>query len=137
MADIEATKFYIRHRENYPETEMQSCALHGFQSFGVECVPYYWIDDIDKITDLSPTVGIAGYIGDVMRGLDVLGKRNPPNVDYPHKLLHVLGRNITRGTLYDVRSRVFPVFIKPIEHKLFTGFVYNGDIESRRRIVVL
>jgi len=137
MNDIEATKFYIRHREGYPETEMQDYARRGFWSFGCEVVPFEWIDDIDKLEDLGPTIGVAGYIGDVLRGLSKLEKPIPPNIDYPEELKEFLGRNIELGKIGDVRRRIAPIFVKPVEHKLFTGFVYNGDIDSRRRIVTL
>lgn len=139
MTDIEATKFYIRHRERYPETEMQAYALLGFLMFGVETEPFYWVDDIDRFKDLGPTVGIAGYIGDIERGLQVLGRPLPENLDYPIELVGYLGRNIRRMRLGDVRSRPSEqVFIKPaVEHKLFTGFVWEGDSLSRRRIVTL
>lgn len=135
MSDIEATKFYVRHREGYPETELQDIARRGFWTFGVETVPFEWIDDIDSFTDLGPTCGIAGYIGDVHRGLTKLSKPIPPNVDYPKELREFFGRDIETRTLYDIRRMTSPVFIKPVEHKLFTGFVYDMGIESRRHIV--
>lgn len=142
MSDIEATKFYIRHREGYPETELQDSARRGFWTLNVETQPFEWggegDSDIDDMHDLSPTIGIAGYIGDIHAGLRRMGKRIPANVDYPPELKEFLGRDIVEGTLGDVRSRPGrPAFVKPIEHKLFTGFVYSGDSESRRRVVTL
>ena len=38
--DIEATKFYVRHREDYPETEVQEYARRGMWTLNVETVPY-------------------------------------------------------------------------------------------------
>lgn len=135
MSDIEATKFYIRHREGYPETEMQDYARRGMWTLNVETVPFEWIDDINQIKDLGRTVGIAGYIGDVHRGLEVLGKPIPPNVDYPDELTDYLGRKIWKSTLEEVRASTSPLFVKPQEHKLFTGFVWYNDQASRNRIV--
>ena len=134
--DIEATKFYIRHRWGYPETEMQDYACRGMWTLNVETTPFEYTDDIDSFRDLGPTVGIAGYINDVFRGLKVLGKPPPEPVDYPKELEEFLGRSIVRGTLADVRRRPgHAMFVKPVEHKAFAGFVWEGDSESRRRII--
>lgn len=133
--NIEATKFYVLHREAYPETEMQDYARRGFWTLGVETAPYYGFGDVEKIEDLGRTVGVAGYIGDVHSALKKLGKTIPPNVDYPDELTDFLGRRIWTGTLAEVRASTKPLFVKPCEHKAFTGFVWNNDRESRMRIV--
>ena len=135
MEPIEARKFYIRHREGYPETVMQDYARHGFAECGVELGTFEWIDDIDEMCDLGSYVGVAGYIGDVHRALKRLSRPIPMNVDYPHWLRHTLGRNIRRGYLGDVRASMDPVFIKPVAHKEFTGMVWEGRAEDRRKIV--
>jgi len=135
MPNPEATKFYIRHREGYPE-EPQDSARRGFWMMGVELGSYEWIDDIDKITDLGPTVGIAGYIGDVHRALRTMGLPIPENVDYPKELTEYLGRNIRLGTLSEVTRSSARVFMKPVEHKSFTGFVWENDAVSRRKIIL-
>ena len=135
-ANVEATKFYIRHREGYPETELQDYARRGFWTMGIETAIFEWVDDINQITHLSPTVGIAGYIGDIHRALKHIGKPIPQNIDYPEPLRYLLKRSIIRGTLDDVRRVTNPVFVKPeLDHKLFTGFVWTNDELSRRRIV--
>lgn len=137
MNDIKARKFYIRHREGYPETEMQDCARRGMWEQNVETAAFEWTDDIDNMADLGPEVGIAGYIGDIWRGLKKLGVPIPPNVDYPEKLTDFLGRKIWQGTLGEVRASTSPLFVKPVEQKLFTGFLWQGasDFQSRRRVV--
>jgi hypothetical protein len=132
---IEATKFYVRHREGYPETVMGDYARRGFSECGVELSTFEWIDDIDGLSDLGPSVGVAGYIGDVHRALRVLGRPIPENVDYPEPLRTCLGRTIRRGLLGDVRSSNTPVFIKPVQHKEFTGMVWYNRPEDRRKIV--
>ena len=132
---IEARKFYVRHREGYPETVLGDYARRGFAECGVELATFEWIDDIDKMFDLDPSVGVAGYIGDVHRALKRLGRPIPVNVDYPNWLRHTLRRNIRRGFLGDVRASSTPVFIKPVQHKEFTGMVWEGRAEDRRKIV--
>jgi len=133
--EIEATKFYVRHREQYPETEVMFYAQHGMWALNVNTVPFYWVDDIDKFEDLGPTVGIAGWLGDVWRGLEKLGKPIPPPLDYPDELREFLGRDVRKTTLAEVRQRVSPIFVKPVEGKKFTGFVWTGDSTSSRRVV--
>jgi len=132
---IEATKFYVRHREGYPETVLGDYAQRGFTECGVQLESFEWIDDIDEIPDLGSHVGVAGYIGDVHRALTRLNRPIPVNVDYPGPLHHVLGRTVRRGILGDVRASNTPVFIKPVKHKEFTGFVWYNRLEDRRRIV--
>lgn len=124
MDPIEVTKFYIRHQKGYPETVLADYARRGFAECGVELGIFEGIDDLDGLSDLGPTVGVAGYIGDVHRALKVLGRPIPMNVDYPKLLGHTLGRNIRRGFLGDVRASLDPVFIKPIQPKEFTGLVW-------------
>lgn len=134
---IEATKFYIRYREDLPETVLQDYSRRGFWSHGVETQSFHWISDIDSIEDLGPTVGISGYIGDVHYALGKAGKILPDNVDYPKPLLHLMGRDVIKTTLLSVRASTNSVFVKPVEHKLFTGFVWNNDSSSRMKIVTL
>lgn len=135
MDPIEATKFYIRHREGYPETVLGDYARRGLAECGIELGTFEWVDDIDGMSDLGPTVGVAGYIGDVHRALKVMGRPIPVNVDYPKWLMHTLHRNIRRGFLGEVRASLDPVFIKPVQHKEFTGMVWEGRAEDRRKIV--
>lgn len=134
-SDVEATKFYIRYREGQPETEMQYYAYLGFRTLGIETASFDWIDDINAMPDLGSTVGIAGYIGDVQRGLEQISKVIPPNIDYPEELQDFLGRKIWDSTLAEVRASTSPLFVKPLEHKAFTGFVWQADRASRMRIV--
>lgn len=135
MNDIKATKFYIRHREQYPETEVMFYAWLGMDLLNVETKPFYWFEDIDKLDDLSPEVGVAGWLGDVWQGLKKLGRPIPPPLDYPDELREFLGRDVRKTTLNEVRESTTPIFVKPQEHKAFTGFVWTGDSESRRRVV--
>ncbi len=137
MNDIKATKFYIRHREQYPETEVMFYAQHGMWTLNVETAPFHWFEDVDQFDDLGPTVGVAGWLGDVWQGLKKLGKPIPPPLDYPDELREFLGRDVRQSTLGEVRRKVEPIFVKPTEHKLFTGFVWTADSESRRRVVTL
>ena len=114
---------------------MQDSALRGFKELGIETQPYTWIDDIDTMTDLGPEVGVSGYVGDVLKALDRIGVKRPEPVDYPEVLQQYLCRKVWKGTASDVTSQTRPLFIKPVQHKLFTGFVWRPkNVESRSRL---
>jgi len=139
---IEATKFYIRyrvcpHEHDRPESEVIGWAEHGFSQLNVATDRFYGFGDIPSLKDLGPTVGVMGYVGDVRSALRAMGRPEPANVDYPEALKEFLGREITIGTLGDVRRHpAEPKFIKPLEHKAFTGFVLDGlSADSRRRVI--
>lgn len=85
--------------------------------------------------DLAPDVGVFGYITDVWAALDRVRRPHPPSIDYPMVLNRLLGRVVGRTCLGRVRSTAVPTFVKPVQHKLFTGFVHYGDGESRMRVV--
>jgi hypothetical protein len=133
--EIELTKCYIRHREGLPETEMCDAARRGMWTLNVETSPFQGYGDIDAIEDLSPTVGLAGYVGDVWDALKRLGKARPEPLDYPEKVKSFLGREVWKSTLGEVRTFVEPTFVKPLVQKEFNGFVWLADHTSTRRIV--
>lgn len=132
---MNAAKFYIRFREDFPETEMQAAALYGFRQRGVETAPFYWGDDIAGLDDLGPDVGLAGYIEDVWKALDKVGARRPPSLDYPQALRSFLGRELWRSDLKTVRGITHrKLFVKPVKQKLFTGFQMTGAFNDQIRM---
>lgn len=135
--NISATLFHVRYRESLPDGELCDYARRGMWTHGVATEPFYWVDDVVEKKDLSPTVGVAGFIGDVHAALRTIGRPIPENVDYPVELNQFLGRSIDTATMYEVRSMIDPIFIKPKEHKLFTGLLWTGDIESRAKTVTV
>lgn len=132
--DVPVRKFYIRYREGIPETETQATALYGFRTLGIETVPFEGFGDIDTISDLGPEVGIAGYIGDVQAGLQKLGAPLPVPLDYPEVLRHLLGREVWKGLLGEI-EHAKEIFVKPVEQKAFTGFLWQNTPACRRKIV--
>ena len=119
---------YVRYRENLPESATTFAAADGFTMQGIPVVPYYGFGDLDEMHKngrLTPNKLVAGYIGDVHKALDLLGKPIPPPLDYPEHLEGCYGRSITRGTLGDVRNGTEVRFVKPIKQKVFTGLVFD------------
>lgn len=132
-----STKVYLRFKNDHPDSQLMASAFEGFLQLGAEVVPFYWVDDIDEMKDLGPETFVCGYIGDIFRSLQKMGKPIPEPLDYPEALHEFLGRKIYQSTLGEVRNGVERVFIKPIEHKLFTGFVFDGSWASKRRVVTV
>ena len=146
MSRIEVTKFYVRHREGLPETEMQYAAWRGMWSLNVETAPFEKVEDLLEKNDLGPTVGVAGHIADVWMALREIGKPVPDPLDYPEQLSHFLGRSVWLTTLGKVREARSDVFVKPVTQKLFSGFVQKLeegagaaklDLESRLRVIAI
>lgn len=73
MVDPPPTKFYCRKALIGYDREPQASAKRGLWELGVEVVEFDDPLDIPGFSDLSPDVGIAGFISDVQRGLQVLG----------------------------------------------------------------
>lgn len=135
MPNIEATKFYVRYQDGHPASENFDYARRGFDLQGVEVVPFDSTEEIHTLEDLGPTVGIAGYIGDVLNGLKRINKSLPEPLDYPPVLKDYLCRNIRLGSLREVVNSEEKFFVKPVQHKAFTGFVWQNDIMSNRNII--
>ncbi len=128
-------KVYIRYKEDLPESEMMFSALEGFQLRGTETAPFYGFGDIQDLNDLGPSVGIVGYIGDIWRAFRKLGVPKPKPLDYPKPLRYMMDRWVEEAVLGDVRNRTNPgVFVKPVNHKIFTGFVMTGSFDDAIRL---
>ncbi len=126
-------KVYIRFKEDHPDSHNTFAAWEGFKELGVEVVPYYGFGDVETLKDLGPKVGIVGYLGDVWAALQLLGLPRPTPIDYPVELASFMGRKVWQTTIGAIRRTVDPVFIKPMEEKLFTGFIWRGpSIEAVR-----
>ena len=129
------SKVYIRYKNDLPDSEMMFSALEGFQLRGVETAPFYGFNDIQDLNDLGPDVGVVGFIGDVWRALRKLGLPKPEPLDYPEPLRYLLGRWVEQAEMQGVRNRDNPgVFIKPVDHKVFAGFVMGGSYGDAIRL---
>lgn len=124
-------KIYIRYKEDLPESVNNFAALDGFRELGVETAPFYGFGDVETLQDLSYEVGIHGFIGDVQKALVSLGLKVPKVPDYPPELTDFLHRDVAQTTLKEIRNSKRRTFVKPVEHKLFTGFVWEGTRADR------
>jgi hypothetical protein len=132
-----SSKFYCRHNGVYPETLLVASAIYGFEELGAEVVPFHSYEDLAKINDFGPETGVVGYISDVHYVLRKLGKEIPGSNDYPEALRDFLKRDVRKDVLGNIRNTKERVFIKPVGHKVFTGFIWDGSDVSRRRVVLV
>lgn len=130
-------KVYIRYREDQPDSPNTFAAYDGFQQLGVETVPYRGFGDVETLEDLGREVGLIGFVSDAHVAFKKMGIPAPEPIDYPDELRHFLGRDVRRSTLGDIRRSVEQVFIKPVEEKLFTGFVWRSAMGDQIRVASL
>ena len=120
------SKVYIRYRGDIPDGVNAAAAIEGFHNRGVEVVPFQGFGDVEALGDLGPSVGLVGFIGDIYSALRLLKKPLPLALDYPDSLTEYFNRKIRRGILDEVYRSTERVFVKPVQQKLFTGFVWEG-----------
>ena len=105
-------------------------ALIGFQQMGIETVLF---TDKTELANAEVTDIVVGGVGRVKQ---FLADRGIPvkDVDYPPSLSAFYGRKI-----FETTSKAFlqhgnyPLFIKPKQGKLFTGFVCHNDADIAGR----
>jgi hypothetical protein len=117
-------KAYIRYKEDIPENTNVYSLLNGLRQLGIQTVPFYGFGDIDLITDLSEDVMLVGFVGDVHQALAKMGIKKPECIDYPECLMPWMNRGVRKTTLAELFATRQRCFVKPVEEKLFTGFVW-------------
>ena len=117
-------KAYLRFKDGVPASEATYLLYGGFKNRGVEVVPF---TDFTEIEDhLTKETLVHGWVGDVRKAAKKLGIREPSLPSIPPGLQDLLGREVHCTTLGHVRnSKAWPIFMKPKEQKLFTGYVVN------------
>jgi len=130
-------KAYVRFRENIPDNANTYAAADGFAIQGVPVVPFYGFGDLnlDNMPDLGPRAIVCGNLGDVWSVLDMLGRPRPEPLDYPDHLDWMLGRNVHMVPLSSVREGTKRWHVKPVQQKLFCGFVFD-PLDPRSRLAV-
>ena len=118
-------KVYIQSYENgIPHNYNFMNAYQGFYEMGFEVVPFH---DNDKFQESNKEDIIVGYVGTVRARLadfEII----TPEMDYPDELQKYLGRKIWQTKMDEVNNNpnCWPVFVKPLEDKQFTGVVVRS-----------
>lgn len=106
-------------------------AMLGFQQMGIETVLFSEKEELScaEITDI--VVGGVGRVKQFLEGRGIVVN----DIDYPESLSGYYGRKVWETTsdsfLYEKKS--FPLFVKPKQGKLFTGFICNSEADIAGR----
>ena len=125
MTGSDNVKVYIQSYENgIPHNYNFMNAYQGFYEMGFEVVPFH---DNDKFQESNKEDIIVGYVGTVRARLadfEII----TPEMDYPDELQKYLGRKIWQTKMDEVNNNpnCWPVFVKPLEDKQFTGVVVRS-----------
>lgn len=98
-------------------------AYLGFYEMGFETVFFH---DYEVLKSSKREDIVVGYVGTVKRRLMDFAVEFK-EVDYPAELQEFLGRRVWHSTINDINASpdLWPLFVKPIENKKFTGVVVN------------
>jgi hypothetical protein len=99
-------------------------AFYGFSTLGWEVVFYEGLPP----EGLSREDIVVGWISNVKLALRNLGVEPPVELDYPDSIRSYLGRKVWQTTLHTVYNdeSLWPVFVKPVSGKQFTGKLITG-----------
>ena len=91
---------------------------------GFEVIPFH---NNDKLQDSKREDIVVGYVGTVRARLADFGI-TAPEMDYPPELQNYLGRKIWQTKMSEVNNYPdrWPIFVKPLEDKQFTGVVVRS-----------
>ena len=120
-------KAYIQGRRGIPGSVNAYDAYLGFYDMGFEVEVF---DDAKVLKEASREDVVVGGIGIIRPHLESLGALCP-SIDYPEEMGPFLGRKLWRTTINHVNSEVgsWPVFVKPVEEKRFTGCVVRSTAD--------
>ena len=117
---------------DYPANSHILNALIGFETLGYDSIGFKFSELKAGLIDLQPDDLLLGGVEAVYLAFAQMGISKPAPVDYPPELAWALRRNIVQSTIKHVHSLTMvndklldPVFIKPVEHKLFRGHVVS------------
>lgn len=100
-------------------------AFLAFHEMGFETVPFHNNEGLRK-SNLEDIV--VGYVGTVRSRLNDFGIV-APEMDYPDELTEYLGRKVWKSRINTINCNpnLWPVFVKSVEDKKFTGVVVRSQ----------
>lgn len=112
-------RVFVQSVNDVPWGVSSAAAAQGFADMGAEVVPFA-VDDVIPAGTARDVV--VGGVGCVRRRLRELGC-DVPSIDYPACLEGFLGRRVWMTTIDSISNNPesWPVFVKPVEEKRFTG----------------
>ncbi len=118
-------KVYIQSDKNQiPRNYNFMNAYQGFREMGFEIVHFC---DKEKLRESEKEDVVVGYVDTVRERLYDFGIA-APEIDYPEQLQKYLGRRIWKTKMNEVSDdpTKWPIFVKPVEDKQFTGVVVRS-----------
>ncbi|MGI6721044.1 MAG: ATP-grasp domain-containing protein [Anaerovoracaceae bacterium] len=108
-----------------PQSEIEYTAYQGFQALGFKPV---FFESEDELQDTRPDDLIVAGVSIVTRKLQSFGIQLE-DYDYPAELDQYLGRKVWRDSLSSIlaNKEKWPLFVKPVRDKVFTGFVLQNE----------
>ena len=105
-------------------------AMLGFQQMGIETVLF---TDKTELINADVTDIVVGGVGRVKQFLEDRGIR-VEDIDYPSSLSRFYGRRIFQTTSKEfLYNGNYPMFVKPKQGKLFTGFICGNEADIAGR----
>lgn len=99
-------------------------AYQGFREMGFETIMF---SNRSELQGNSPENVVVGYVDTVRYAINCFGI-TAPEMDYPDELNGYLGRKIWNTKINEIAGspELWPVFVKPVEDKQFTGVVVKS-----------
>lgn len=115
---------FIPCKDHVPYNVNFYSAWLGFSDMGFETIPYFDPSELLGVERGDVVVGGIGSCQAVLRRFGV----QIPQINYPESLTPFLGRELWRSTINQVNNDIksWPLFVKPVEDKKFTGKVIKG-----------
>lgn len=100
-------------------------AFEGFTEKGYQIVKSHFPCMDNTMTKDDIPFGTVRFVRDFMVRT---GIKLPEPLDYPEELKYLLGRDVEQTYIYEL-DKNFPYFIKPVSHKVFTGFPVGSELD--------
>lgn len=118
-------KAYIQSDKNgIPCNYNFMSAYQGFREMGFETIMF---NNRSELHGNIPEDVVVGYVDTVRYAINCFGI-TAPEMDYPDELNGYLGRKIWNTKINEIAGspELWPVFVKPVEDKQFTGVVVKS-----------
>ena len=118
-------KVYIQSKPNgIPHSHNLYSAYEGFFQMGFEIVPFSKQSELKNSNKEDIIVGYVNNVRDRLYDFGII----TTEIDYPESLQKYLGRKIWSSTINTINTHpeLWPVFVKPVEDKKFTGVVVRS-----------
>lgn len=122
-------KAYIQCKNGMPRMTSTFSAWLGFEEMGIEVFPFERSEELAVCEREDIVVAGIGMVRSRLRSLGV----GTDEINYPEELRPFLGRKLWTTTIEHVSHEVdsWPLFVKPVEGKRFTG----GVVASTKDLV--